>query len=90
MKRVIDLKIEIIMKKFIIILTSLASLLGLCKPVLADNTNSWLDGFNVGGYSSAGLTLDRSDGARAALNEVSLLVTWNGDSRLSFFGELEL
>lgn len=78
------------MKKFIIIFTSLASLLCLCKPVFADDTPSWLDGFNIGGYSSAGLTLERDQEAQAALNEVSLLVTWNGDSRLSFFGELEL
>ncbi|MFV1921223.1 MAG: hypothetical protein ACMZ63_01245 [Methylotenera sp.] len=78
------------MNKFIMTLASVASLLCLCKPVLADGTESWLHGFNVGGYSSAGLTLERDQEARAALNEVSLLVTWNGDSRLSFFGELEL
>jgi len=90
MERVINTKIEIIMKKFIITLASVASLLCLCKPVMADSSDSWLDGFNVGGYSSAGLTLERNQEARAALNEVSLLVTWNGDSRLSFFGELEL
>lgn len=78
------------MKKFIIIFTSLASLFSLCKPAFADDTPSWLDGFNIGGYSSAGLTLERDQEAQAALNEVSLLVTWNGDSRLSFFGELEL
>ena len=71
-------------------LVSVASILCVCKPVLADNKGSWLDGFNVGGYSSAGLTLERDQEARAALNEVSLLVTWNGDSRLSFFGEFEL
>lgn len=78
------------MKKLIILFTSLASLLGLCKPVLADDTPNWIDGFNIGGYSSAGLTLARDEEAQAALNEVSLLVTWNGDSRWSFFGELEL
>jgi len=78
------------MKKFIILFTSLASLLCLCKPVLADDTPNWIDGLNIGGYSSAGLTLARDKKAQAALNEVSLLVTWNGDSRWSFFGELEL
>lgn len=78
------------MKKLIILLTSLASLLGLCKPVFADDTPNWIDGFNIGGYSSAGLTLARDEEAQAALNEVSLLVTWNGNSRWSFFGELEL
>lgn len=78
------------MKKFIILLTSLASLLSLCKPVLADDDPHWADDFNVGGYSSAGLSLERNGDAQAALNEVSLIVTWNGDSRWSFFGELEL
>ena len=84
------MKIENTMKKFVMTLTSVASLLCLCKPVLAENRNSWLDGYNIGGYSSAGLTLERGQEARAGLNEVSLLVTWNGDSRLSFFGEFEL
>lgn len=78
------------MKKFIILLTSLASLLMLCKPAFADDQPNWLDGLNVGGYASAGLTLPRDESASAALNEVSLLVTWNGDSRWRFFGELEL
>jgi hypothetical protein len=78
------------MKKFIILLASLASLIGLCKPALADDTPKWLDGFNLGGYASAGLTLQRDQEAEAALNEVSLLLTWRGDSRWSFFSELEL
>ena len=78
------------MKKFIILLTSLASLLTLCKPVFADDAPRWTDGFRVGGYASAGITLDRSQTAQAALNEISLLTTWNGDSRWSFFSELEL
>ena len=78
------------MKKFIILLTSLASLLTLCKPVFADDAARWTDGFRVGGYASAGITLDRSQTAQAALNEISLLTTWNGDSRWSFFSELEL
>jgi len=44
----------------------------------------------MGGYSSAGLTLERNGEAQAAINEVSLIVTWNGGSRWSLFGELEL
>lgn len=78
------------MKKFIILFTSLASLLGLCKPVFADDKTNFLDGFNVGGYASAGLTLPRDEPAHAALNEVSLLISWNGDSRWHFFSEIEL
>ena len=72
------------------ILCSVVSILALCKPVLADEPAKFWDGFNLGGYSSAGITLPREDDAEAAINEVSLLLTWNGDSRWSFFSELEL
>lgn len=78
------------MKIFTILITSLASLFALCKPVLADDAPSWIDGFNVGGYTSAGITLPRDQQAHAALNEVSLLISWNSDSRWRFFSELEL
>jgi hypothetical protein len=78
------------MKKFIILFASLASLLGLCKPVLADEAYHWMDSLTVGGYTSAGLTIPRDQSAHAALNEISLLITWNNDSRWRFFGELEL
>lgn len=77
-------------KFFVSILTSLALSALLCKPLLADDAPSWTDGFNVGGYASAGLTLQRDQEAQAALDEVSLLFTWTGDSRWSFFSELEL
>ena len=85
-----DSEIEINMKKFIVIFSSLASLLCLCKPVLANDTSIWADGFNIGGYASAGLTLERNEEAQATLNEVSILLTWNGDTRWRFFSELEL
>jgi hypothetical protein len=78
------------MRKFIILFTSLASLLCLCKPVLADDTPNWMDSFNLGGYTSAGLTLQRDQEAEAALNQISLLLTWSGESRWRFFSELEL
>lgn len=50
--------------------------------------NFW-SGLNVGGYSSAGVAIHRNKSAEAAVNEVSLLMTWSGDSRWSFFSELE-
>lgn len=79
------------MRKFTkFITTSLALSALLCKPVLAEDNPDWKDGFNLGGYTSAGLTLQRDQEAQAALNEISVLLTWNGDSRWSFFGELEL
>lgn len=78
------------MKKVIILIASLASLLALCKPALADEESRWIDGFNIGGYTSASLALERNGDASAALNEISLLMNWSGDSRWHFFSELEL
>jgi hypothetical protein len=69
---------------------SVVSMLLLCKPVHADETSKFWSGFNLGGYSSAGITVPREEDAKAAINEISLLLTWNGDSRWSFFSELEL
>ena len=80
------------MQKIIIAIASVTSLFTLCKPVFAEEAsaaNLW-SGFSLGGYSSAGVILHRDEKAEAAINEVSLLLTWNGDSRWSFFGELEL
>ena len=80
------------MKKIIIAIASVTSLFALCKPVFAEEAsaaNFW-SGFSLGGYSSASVTLHRDENAEAAVNEVSLLLTWSGDSRWSFFGELEL
>ena len=79
-----------IKKSVLHILCSLVCMFVLCKQVLAEESSKFWDGFNLGGYSSGGVTLHRDDDAEAAINEVSLLLTWNGDSRWSFFGELEL
>lgn len=90
------------MKKLIMVFASVASILVLCKPLYAEEiqatTNnkpesmpeSIFDNFKLGGYGSAGITIPRTGDTEAALNEVSLLLTWNGNSRWSFFGELEL
>jgi hypothetical protein len=83
--------LELIMRNCVVfIIASLVLSTSLCKPALANEDASWLDGFQLGGYSSAGITLHRDQVAEAAINEVSLLLTWTGDSRLSFFSELEL
>lgn len=73
-------------------LCSVASLLLTCKYAMAEEAlpPSFWSELNVGGYSSAGVTLPRNQSAHAAVNEVSLLVTWAGDSRWQFFGEFEL
>lgn len=77
-------------KRFVI---SVTSLLLLCKPAFAqepETVPTLLDGFSVGGYASASLIVPRNSSVEAALNEVSLIVRWEGDSRFKFFGELEL
>ena len=75
---------------FVFILTSLALSAVLCNPVLAETSPDWADGFNLGGYASAGITIPRAQEAGAAINEISLILTWQNESRLSFFGEIEL
>jgi hypothetical protein len=77
-------------KFFVFIMGSLALSVAACKPVVAEETPSFIEGFNLGGYASAGIVLHRDQQAEAAANEVSLILTWVGDGRLSFFGELEL
>ena len=69
---------------------SVALLLTLCKAVYADETTGFIDAFKVGGYTSAGITIPRKGDAEAAINEISLIVTWENDSRFKFFSELEL
>jgi hypothetical protein len=82
---------ERVMHNFLVsIIASLALSALLCKPALADDVANWTDNFHLGGYTSAGITLSRNQEAEAAVNEVSLILTWANDSRLSFFGELEL
>lgn len=77
-------------KRFIVVIASVTSLLGLCKPVLAeDNSNFW-DSFALGGYSSAGVEIPRDSKANAFINEISLILTWENESRFKFFGEFEL
>lgn len=69
---------------------SVALLITLCKVARADEPASILDGFNLGGYASASVTAPRDDTVEAAINEISLLLRWEGDSRFKFLGELEL
>lgn len=56
----------------------------------ASTQAKFLDGFNVGGYASTGFNVHPGGRTDAALNEISLIVRWEGDSRLRFFGEFEL
>ncbi len=74
----------------VFIVGSLALSIGLCKPVFSEETANWKENFKLGGFSSAGIIINRDESPEAAINEVSLLLTWANDSRLSFFSELEL
>lgn len=56
----------------------------------AQDTSAWFNGFKLGGYSSAGLNVHPGGKTDAALNEVSLILRWEGDSRFRFFGEFEV
>ena len=54
------------------------------------STNSFWEGFTLGGYASAGVKAHSSGETEAALNEISVMVGWNTNGRVSFFSELEL
>lgn len=54
------------------------------------NTDSFWSGFSLGGYSSAGITAHSDGQTEMALNEISLITSWNNNGRVSFFSELEL
>ncbi|MDO8960788.1 MAG: hypothetical protein Q7V02_01700 [Methylophilus sp.] len=77
-------------KRFIYVIASVTSLLCLCKPTWAEDNSNFLDSFALGGYSSAGVEIPRTGTANAFVNEVSLILTWENDSRFKFFGEFEL
>ncbi|WP_334108260.1 hypothetical protein [Methylobacillus sp.] len=66
---------------------------GVCKIAVAgeaeDAGPGFLDGFGLGGYSSAGINLHPGGKADARLNEISLFVTWDNGGRLRFFSEVE-
>lgn len=59
-------------------------------PAAEEKSASLIDGFKFGGYASAGIIIPRHAQSEIAVNEISLIVTWEGDSRWKFFSELEL
>jgi len=69
---------------------SVISLCLLCKPLLAEEDSSFWQGFRVGGYTSVDLRVPRTEPARANWNELSMIVTWDKNTRIKFFGELDL
>ncbi len=85
-------------KRLIMIFASVTSLLVLCKSAWAEDEISsaqavpatFIDGFSLGGYSSASLVIPRNQSVEAAIDEISLILRWENDGRFKFFGELEL
>jgi hypothetical protein len=67
----------------------IVSILTLTKFAEA-NENITFEKLKIGGFSSTAITLHRDAKAEAAINELSLLISWNNQSRLSFFSELEI
>ncbi len=90
-----------ILKQYILLSVVLA--LGLCKPLHAaeaepalsvteppSNSSNFWDGFKIGGYTSAGVGIHPDGKTEASVHELSMIVRWEGDSRLRFFSEFEL
>lgn len=73
---------------------SVALLAMVCKIAHAEEaeveTIAEPSGFEIGGYSSASITVPRNGNTEFNLNEISLLLSWDNNARLKFFGELEL
>ncbi len=69
---------------------SVISLCMMCKPLLAEDDSSFLQGFRVGGYTSMDLHVPRTEPTRLNWNELSMIVTWDQNSRIKFFGEIDL
>ncbi len=59
----------------------------LTKSLEASENNTFSEQLNVGGFSSSAITLHRNAEAEAAINELSLLISWNNLGRLSFLSE---
>lgn len=68
---------------------SVALLMMLCKTGLAAEPAGFIDGLKLGGYSSVQLTVPKDGKTEAAINEVSLILSWEGDSRFKFLTEFE-
>lgn len=72
------------------LLLSVICLPMLCKPLFAEEAADFWQAFRLGGYSSGDIRIPRDESAALTLNEVSMIVTWDRGTRLTFFGELEL
>lgn len=74
---------------YLLAAASVAVGLLVCKPspALAAEPDS---GFLWGGYSSASINIKPGGDKQAQLDELSLILRWEGNSRLRFFSEVEI
>ncbi len=70
--------------------TSVALALFASNPALAGEQTDEDGGFHLGGYSSASVIFHPGNEDEAALDELSLLVSWDNNSRWRLFSEIEL
>lgn len=70
---------------------SVVAAMSICNRAWANGEASGVpDQFSIGGYTSVGIQLHPGGEAEAALNEVSLILNWDGGSRLRAFAEFEV
>jgi hypothetical protein len=70
---------------------SVAVALVICKPSAAADEPAQADeGFKLGGYASAGINIQPGGHKEAQVDEVSLILKWEGNSRFRFFTEMEV
>ncbi len=79
------------MRTSLLFAVSVAIALSISQEAAAEtDAPSLWENFNLGGYSSAGINVHPGGKTDGALNEVSLILSWENSSRFRFFSELEL
>lgn len=74
----------------LLVVASVAAVHFACNLAWAGVDEAASSDFSFGGYSSAGIQIAPGGEASAALNEISLIIGWDGGGRWKFFTELEL
>jgi hypothetical protein len=75
---------------YLIVATSVAAAFLACNQAFAAGSSGSERDFSLGGYASAGIHIHEDGKAEAAINEVSLFFTWDGNGRLRLFSEIEV
>lgn len=76
---------------YLLAAASVAAAMAVCKPsIAAEADDAKIEGFKWGGYSSAGFNIKPGGDKKAQIDEVSLILRWEGNSRFRFFTEFEI